>query len=71
MPIYNLLEYRINYSMTSESLWNYYRDKMNNAENENVGNYRVNNSKTATSRSFQYKTIIIKRTSANNNILNI
>ena len=26
MPMYNLLEYSDNYSMTSESLWNYYRD---------------------------------------------
>ena len=28
MPIYNLLEYSQNYSMTSESLWNYYRDEI-------------------------------------------
>ena len=26
MPIYNLLEYSKNYSKTSGSLWNYYRD---------------------------------------------
>ena len=26
MPMYNLLEYSDNYSMTSWSLWNYYRD---------------------------------------------
>ena len=26
MPIYNLLEYSDNYSITSESLWNYYKD---------------------------------------------
>ena len=26
MPMYNLLEYSQNYSMTSGSLWNYYRD---------------------------------------------
>ena len=28
MPTYNLLEYSDNYSMTSGSLWNYYRDEM-------------------------------------------
>ena len=26
MPVYNLLEYSKNYSKTSGSLWNYYRD---------------------------------------------
>ena len=29
MPMYNLLEYSDNYSMTSRSLWNYYRDEIN------------------------------------------
>ena len=29
MSMYNMLEYSDNYSMTSESLWNYYRDEMN------------------------------------------
>ena len=29
MPVYNLLEYSDNYSMTSGSLWKYYRDKTN------------------------------------------
>ena len=28
MPIYNLLEYSDKHSMTLESLWNYYRDKI-------------------------------------------
>ena len=28
MPVYNLLEYGRNYSMTSESLWNYYKDEI-------------------------------------------
>ena len=27
MPVYNLLEYSKNYSKTTESLWNYYRDE--------------------------------------------
>ena len=32
IPMYNLLEYRDNYSMTSGSLWIYYRDELNNGE---------------------------------------
>ena len=32
MPILNLLEYTLNYSMTSGSLWNYYRDKIDDVE---------------------------------------
>ena len=35
MPMYNLLEYSPNYSLTSGSLWNYYRDEINDDENEN------------------------------------
>ena len=27
MTVYNLIEYSVNYSKTSESLWRYYRDK--------------------------------------------
>ena len=43
--MYNLLEYSDNYSMTSASLWNYYRDEVNDAANEDAANYRINNSK--------------------------
>ena len=28
MPIYNLLEYTQNYSMISQTLWNYYKDEI-------------------------------------------
>ena len=35
MPKYNLLEYSDNYSMTSGSFWNYYRDEVNDNVNEN------------------------------------
>ena len=35
MSMYNLLEYSGNYSMTSESLWNYFRDEVNDNANEN------------------------------------
>ena len=51
MPMYNLLEYSDNCSMTSESLWNYYRDEVNDDANENgdAGNYRINKNMTTTS----------------------
>ena len=34
LPIYNLLEYSGNYSFTSGFLWNYYRDKIDDAYND-------------------------------------
>ena len=72
MPMYNLLEYSVNYSMTSGSLWNYYSDEVNNNanENNNAGNYGINNNMTTTSESFQYKTKIIVSTPNNNSRLN-
>ena len=53
IPIYNLLEYSENYSMTSGSLWHYYKDELNHSANENndTNNYRIN-SKITTSKSF-------------------
>ena len=48
--------------MTSESLWNYYRNKIDDDENENDINNRLNNNKTKTSKSFKYKTKIIGNT---------
>ena len=39
--------------MTSGSLWNYYRDEINDYENENDNaNNRINNKKTRTSKYF-------------------
>ena len=71
MPMYNLLGYSDNYSMTSGSLWNYYGDEVNdNADENNAGNYRINKNKTITSTSFEYKTKIIGSTPNNNNTLN-
>ena len=32
MPMYNRLEYSKNYSMTSGILWNYYRDEINDVD---------------------------------------
>ena len=37
MPMYNLLEYSKNYSKTSGSLWNYYRDKLADETNGDNG----------------------------------
>ena len=48
--VYNLLEYSDNYSMTSGSSWNYYRDEINDDENENYNaNNRRNDVKTIAS----------------------
>ena len=60
MLMCNLLEYNDNYSMTSRSLWYYYRDEVNDDENENndASNYRINNNKTTTNISFEYKSFI-------------
>ena len=55
MPMYNFLEYSDNYSITSGSLWNCYRDEINDDANENANN-RINKSKTMASKSFEYKT---------------
>ena len=70
MQMYNLLEYSGNYSMISESLWNYYRDEINDSaiENNDNGN-KMNNNKTRTSKSFEYKTKIKGRTPDDNNTL--
>ena len=48
------MEYRKNYSITSGSLWNYYRDKINNDANENndKNNFSISKNKTTISKSF-------------------
>ena len=57
MLMYNLLEYSYNYYMTSGSLCSYYRDEVNYFDNETADdNNMVNNKKTTTSESFEYKT---------------
>ena len=69
MPIHNLVEYNDNYSMTG-SFWNYYRDEVNDDANENnADNYRTNNNKAVTSKSFKYKTKIIESIPDDNNTL--
>ena len=51
LPMYNLLDYSDNYSMTSGSLRNFYGDEVKENANENYDarNYRIKNNKTATS----------------------
>ena len=70
--MYNLLEYSDIFSITSGSLWNYYRDEVNYSANENndASNYRMSNNKRATSKSFECKTKIIGSTPNSNSRLN-
>ena len=41
MPVYSLIEYSKNYSKTSGSLWNYYRDEPNSGAGEHNVNYFI------------------------------
>ena len=59
MPMYNLIEYSKNYSKTTGSLWNYYRDEPNSGAEGNI-NYYIKDSK-----SFDYKTKITGRLEGN------
>ena len=64
MSMYNLLGFSVNYSLTSEGLWNYYRDEINYDANENnAASNRIKNIKTRISQSFEYKTKLIHSTS--------
>ena len=54
MPTYNLLEYSKNYSKTTGSLWNFYRDELNSSINCGI-NYLIMGSK-----SFDYKANFIE-----------
>ena len=58
MPMYNLLEYSKNYKKTIGSLYNYYRDELN--DDANLNNFANNN--VVSSNSFQYKNKIIGNT---------
>ena len=59
MHMYNLLEYSKNYSKTTESFWNYYRDEPNSGAENNI-NYSIKDSK-----SFNYKASIIGKLEGN------
>ena len=56
MPMYNLLQYSEKHSMTSGSLWNYHRDKINDDDNE-TNRFRngLNNNKAIRGKSFEYE----------------
>ena len=54
MPMYNLLKYSKNYSKTSASLWNYYRDELTDETNDN----NSPNKNVISSKSFKYTTSI-------------
>ena len=58
MPMYRLLEYSKNYRKTIGSLYNYYRDELN--DDANLNNFANNN--VVSSNSFQYKNKIIGNT---------
>ena len=50
--------------MTWESLWNYYRDRVNDDANENnTHNSKINNIKIIKSKSFEYKAKVMEWTS--------
>ena len=55
--------------MTLGSLWNYYGDNMNDAVDEDVANYRINNNKITTSKSLEYNSKIIGSTLVSINLL--
>ena len=57
--MYNLIEYSKNYSKTTGSLWNYYRDESKSAAQGNI-NYSIKGSKP-----FDYKTRITGRLEGN------
>ena len=61
MQMYNLLEYSDKNSMTSGTLWNYYRNEVNDStyENNDANNFRINSNKTRISKSFEYKIKLI------------
>ena len=49
--MYNLVEYSANYSVTSRTFCKYYRDKMNDDENENTNyDFSIDNRKTLTNK---------------------
>ena len=60
IPMYNLIEYRKNYSKTAGSLWNYDRDEPNSDAEGNI-NFSIKDS-----MSFDYKTTITRKLEGNN-----
>ena len=60
IPMYNLIDYRKNYSKTAGSLWNYDRDEPNSGAEGNI-NFSIKDS-----MSFDYKTSITRKLEGNN-----
>ena len=58
MPMYNLLEYSKNYRKTTGSLYNYYRDELD--DYADLNNYPNNN--VVSSSLFQYKSELLGNT---------
>ena len=52
MPMYNLLEYTDDFSKTSGSLWQYYRDELSLKANVEIIDFPANNNNSA---SFKFK----------------
>ena len=67
MPIYNLIEYRDNYSKASGSLWQYCQEIPAVDDNCGIINFNCANK----TDSFNFKTKITGKTAANNNDGNI
>ena len=67
MPMYNLIEYSDNYSKTSGSLWQYYKE----IPAINDDGYIVNFDGANATDSFNFKSIITGQTAADNNNGNI
>ena len=64
MPTYNLIGYSKNYTKTTGSLWNYYRDEPDSGS-DGVGNNRINYS-IKDSKSFDYETSITGKLEGDN-----
>ena len=52
MWMFNLLEYSDIFTITSQSLWNYYGDEVDDSANETDDNDNMINNKTTRSKSF-------------------
>ena len=65
MPMYNLLEYSINYIKTTGSLWKYYRDQPNSIIGANNITHSILNSE-----SFDYKANFIENGITHDNLTN-
>ena len=72
MPMYDLLEYCNNFSLTSESLCNFYRDEVNDSGigKNDASKLRIVNNKITTSKYFEYKAKVTGKNPDNASTLN-